>query len=123
MSFMFHPFPYADPHAVNTVSGKGYKPQKGVVGVARNLAALLKEGKNILDLEDFIVSQNLLPLGALYITIFCTNRMGWGEKNSLAEINTGDGPRLSKWVIPYMKYVLPVIIFGIWITGLITYFR
>ena len=83
----------------------------------------LKEGKNILDLEDFIVSQNLLPLGALYITIFCTNRMGWGEQNSLAEINTGDGPRLSKWVIPYLKYVLPVIIFGIWITGLITYFR
>ena len=83
----------------------------------------LKEGSNILDLEDFIVSQNLLPLGALYITIFCTSRMGWGEQNCLAEINTGDGPKLSKWIVPYMKYVLPVIIFAIWITGIITYFQ
>ena len=83
----------------------------------------LKEGSTILDLEDFIVSQNLLPLGALYITIFCTSKLGWGKENCLAEINTGDGPKLAKWVLPYMKYVLPAIIFGIWITGIITYFR
>ncbi len=80
-------------------------------------------GKNILDLEDFIVSQNLLPLGALYLTIFCMYSSGWGKEKCLAEINTGSGLRFSKYVLPYAKYFLPLIIFAIWLSGIITFFQ
>ncbi|MBQ7402198.1 MAG: sodium-dependent transporter [Lentisphaeria bacterium] len=80
-------------------------------------------GKSILDLEDFIVSQNLLPLGALYLTIFCMYSSGWGEEKCLAEINTGSGLRFSKYVLPYAKYFLPLIIFAIWLSGIITFFQ
>ena len=69
---------------------------------------------SVLDLEDFIVSNNLLPLGALYLTIFCMHRVGWGAENALAEINTGAGWRFPSWPLFYLKWILPLLILVIW---------
>ncbi len=67
-------------------------------------------GKGFLDLEDFIVSNVMLPLGSLFYVLFCTTRYGWGWDNFYAEVNTGSGLKLPKWLRAYMTYVLPVII-------------
>ena len=76
----------------------------------------------ILDLEDFIVSMNLLPLGALYVCIFCLSRYGWGKDNCLAEINEGKGLRLPRKLFTCLTILLPAIIFGIWLIGIINQF-
>ena len=75
----------------------------------------LGKGSNILDLEDFIVSNNLLPLGAFYLTVFCMHRCGWGAENALAEINAGEGWRFPRWPLFYLKWILPLIILLIWV--------
>lgn len=76
------------------------------------------EGSTIQDLEDFIVSNTLLPLGSLVYLLFCTSRYGWGWKNFLKEANTGDsGLRFPKWAYFYCKWILPVIIIFIFIIG------
>ena len=68
-------------------------------------------GKSFMDLEDFIVSNLLLPIGALMYVLFCTTRYGWGWKNFEEEVNCGEkGIRLPRWIRPYMTFVLPVII-------------
>ena len=69
-------------------------------------------------MEDFIVSNNLLPLGAIYLVIFCTNRYGWGEKNCMLELFNGQQKTLPKLLLLYLKYVLPAIILGIWALGI-----
>ncbi len=80
---------------------------------------LLGENSNILDFEDFIVSDNLLPLGAMYMSIFCMNRYGWQEENFYNELNTGKGWKFpGKGVRIYLKWFLPLIIFAIWVVGL-----
>ena len=73
---------------------------------------------NILDLEDFIVSDNLLPLGALILSIFCTRRFGWGQENFYNEINTGKGLKFPRFFGFYLKWILPVVIFAIWLIGI-----
>lgn len=83
----------------------------------------LGQGTNVLDLEDFIISDNLLPLGALYLTLFCTSRCGWGYKNFCNEVNTGVGWKFSEKTMFYSKYVLPVIILFIWVMGIIKKFN
>ena len=75
----------------------------------------------IMDLEDFIVSNVLLPLGALIFVIFCTWRSGWGWDNFIAEANTGDGPKLPKWLRFYLTYILPLIILVIFILGILPF--
>lgn len=75
------------------------------------------EGTAILDLEDFIVSNNLLPLGSLVYVLFCTTRYGWGWKNFLTEANTGEGPKFPKWVRPYVTFVIPLIIIFLFLQG------
>ena len=75
----------------------------------------------ILDLEDFIVSNCLLPLGALAYVLFCVCKNGWGPENFLAEANTGKGMKVKKWMIPYMKYVLPAIILIVFFTGILNF--
>ena len=75
----------------------------------------------ILDLEDFIVSYCLLPLGSLVYILFCTTKKGWGFDNFLAEANTGRGPKVARWLKPYFKYVLPLIIIFVFITGIVTF--
>ena len=75
--------------------------------------------KNILDIEDFIVSNLLLPIGSLIYLLFCVTRFGWGFDNYLEECNTGKGMKMPKWLKPYFQFVLPVLILVILVTGLI----
>lgn len=75
------------------------------------------EGSTILDLEDFLVSNNLLPIGSLVYLLFCTSRYGWGFENFLKEANAGEGLRFPRWVKGYVSYVIPVIILFIFIQG------
>ena len=70
----------------------------------------LGKGSSILDLEDFIVSQNLLPLGAFAMALFCSLRYGWGWEKFTAEANTGMGMKFHPGLKWYFKYVLPVLI-------------
>ena len=78
-------------------------------------------GMNILDTEDFIVSNVLLPGGALVYLLFCVSKWGWGYDNYMAEANQGQGMKLSqaKWMKIYLRYVLPVLILIILVQGLI----
>ena len=83
----------------------------------------LGAGSGIMDLEDFIVSNNLLPLGSLVYLAFCVNRHGWGWENFLAEADTGKGLRFPRWVRGYMRYVLPAIVVVIYVKGYWDTFR
>lgn len=76
-------------------------------------------GKSFMDLEDFIVSNLLLPIGSLVYVGFCTWRYGWGWDRYFAEVNTGKGLAMPKWIRPYMTYVLPVIIFAVLIMSVL----
>ena len=80
-------------------------------------------GHDILDSEDFLVSNLMLPLGSLIFVLFCTTRYGWGWKNFMAEANEGTGLKVATWMRPYMTYVLPVIVFVIFVVGLIGFFK
>ena len=73
----------------------------------------------IMDLEDFIVSNLLLPGGSLIFVLFCTLRYGWGWDNFVAEADTGKGMKMANWMRPYMTFGLPIIILVILIIGLI----
>ena len=79
-------------------------------------------GRDVLDSEDFIVSNLLLPIGSLIFIIFCTTRYGWGWDKFLAEANEGTGLKVAKWMRPYMTYVLPVIVAVILVVGLVNFF-
>ena len=72
---------------------------------------------NIQSIEDFLVSNNILPLGGLFLVMFVTSKRGWGWKNFLAEADTGEGLRFPAWSYRYMKYVLPVGIVIIFVLG------
>lgn len=82
----------------------------------------LGAGSTIQDLEDFIVSNNLLPLGSLGYVLFCTSRYGWGWKNFLKEANTGKGVVFPKKVYLYVAYGIPLIILFIFVQGYLTKF-
>lgn len=79
----------------------------------------LGEGSTIMDLEDFIVSNILLPLGSLVFILFCVSRYGWGWKNFVAEANEGRGLKIADFMRFYMTYILPVMVLVILILGLI----
>ncbi len=80
-------------------------------------------GSTIMDLEDFIISNNILPLGSLVYVLFCTSKkLGWGYDSFLEEANTGAGPRFPRWLYGYAKYALPVILLVVWVQGYITTF-
>lgn len=71
-------------------------------------------GLGIMDLEDFAVSNLLLPIGSLFYVLFCVTRYGWGWDRYFAEVNLGDrGARLPRWIRPYMTCVLPLIILAV----------
>ena len=70
-------------------------------------------------MEDFAVSNVLLPLGSLFYALFCTTRYGWGWDKYFAEVNTGKGMKLPKILKPYFKYVLPLIIIAVFIMSVI----
>lgn len=77
----------------------------------------LGAGSTILDLEDFILSNNLLPIGSMIYLVFCTSRYGWGFKNFMAEANEGQGLKFPAWARIYVSYILPLIVLGIFIQG------
>ena len=79
-------------------------------------------GSNIMDLEDFIVSNIILPAGSLIFVIFCTNKFGWGFDKFMEEANIGKGLKVQKWMRIYMRYVLPVIVGALLIYGIVTKF-
>ena len=83
--------------------------------------APLGEGTAVLDLEDFVVSNLLLPLGSIVYLLFCVSRWGWGFDNYLKEANDGQGAKLPRFLKPYFQFVLPILILVILIQGLIPY--
>lgn len=70
-------------------------------------------GKSFMDLEDYIVSNLLMPIGSLFFVLFCTTRYGWGWDSYFAEVNAGKGVKVPKWLRPYMTYVLPLIVIAV----------
>lgn len=82
----------------------------------------LGDGSTILDLEDFIVSNNILPLGSLVYLLFCVNRYGWGWDNFIREADTGNGIKFPKWARGYVTYLLPLIVLYIFVQGYIAKF-
>ena len=75
--------------------------------------------RDVLDSEDFIVSNLLLPIGSLIYILFCVSRYGWGWDNFVKEANEGKGLKVASWMRPYMTYVLPLIVVAILVIGLI----
>ena len=76
-------------------------------------------GQNVLGMEDFLVSNILLPVGSLVYLLFCVTKFGWGFDNYLDECNTGKGIKFSKALKPYFKYVLPVLVLILIVQGFI----
>ena len=76
-------------------------------------------GRDVLDTEDFIVSNLLLPIGALVFLLFCVTKWGWGFDKYLEEANTGTGLKMPKALKPYFQFILPVLILVILVQGLI----
>lgn len=77
---------------------------------------------NIQDIEDFIVSNNLLPLGSMVYLLFCTSKYGWGFKNFVQEADQGQGLKFPQWTRVYVSYILPAVVLAIWIIGYIQKF-
>lgn len=74
-------------------------------------------GMDISGIEDFLVSQNILPLGSLLYVLFCTSKRGWGWEKFLAEANEGEGLRFPHRMRFYVRYILPLIILAIFVMG------
>ena len=84
--------------------------------------APLGAGSTIQDLEDFIVSNNLLPLGSLGYLLFCTSRYGWGWKSFIKEADSGKGVKFPQWSRIYVSFILPAIVLFIFIMGYVQKF-
>ena len=98
----------------STTTALGYSVLSGFVPFA--------PGSAWLDLWDFIVSNNLLPIGSLIFAVFCCNkRYGWGWENFIAEANSGKGLKVKNWMKPLFCYLVPAAIIVIYITGLVTF--
>ena len=78
----------------------------------------LGAGSTVLDFEDFLVSNLLLPIGAVVYLLFCVSKWGWGFDKYLAEANKGSGLRFARWLKPYFQWVLPILIVIILLQGL-----
>ena len=77
-------------------------------------------GKGIMDIEDFLVSNVLLPLGSLVYVLFCSRKYGWGWKNYIGEVNCGEkGAKMPGWIRPYFTYVLPIIVIIVFIMSVV----
>lgn len=79
------------------------------------------EGTAWLDLWDFIVSTNVLPLGSLLLALFCCYSFGWGWENFMKEANSGKGLKVQNWMKPIFKYFLPAAILFIYVYGMVTF--
>ena len=78
---------------------------------------------DIQSLEDFIVSNNILPLGGLFYVIFCTSRYGWGWKNFINEADAGKGMKFASWSYVWIKYCIPVLMVVIFVMGYLPKFQ
>ena len=79
----------------------------------------LGAGSSIMDLEDFVVSNLILPIGCLIFVLFCVSRYGWGWEKFTKEANEGEGLKVAAWMRPYMTYVLPLMVLVVFIIGII----
>lgn len=79
----------------------------------------LGDGSTILDLEDFLVSNMILPIGSLCYLLFCVSRFGWGFEKYMKETNTGEGAKMPQWIRVYVTYILPVLLLFLIVKGLI----
>ena len=76
-------------------------------------------GQNVLGIEDFLVSNILLPVGSLIYLLFCVTKLGWGFDNYLAECNTGKGMKFAGFLKPYFQFVLPILVLIVLVQGFI----
>ena len=76
-----------------------------------------------MDFEDFLVSNNILPLGSLVYLLFCVTRYGWGWDNFIKEANTGEGLKFPKKIRVYLTFVLPIVVLYIFLQGYWTLFQ
>ena len=76
-------------------------------------------GQNVLGVEDFLVSNILLPVGSLIYLLFCVTKFGWGFDNYLAESNTGKGMKFARFLKPYFQFVLPILVLIVLVQGFI----
>ena len=76
---------------------------------------------SIMDLEDFLVSNILLPVGSICYVLFCVSKKGWGFDNFIREANTGKGLKIKSWMKPYLTYVLPTVVIFVFLVGLVNY--
>lgn len=81
----------------------------------------LGAGTGVMDLYDFIVSNNLLPLGSLVFAIYCTNKFGWGWDNFVAEANAGAGLKVKNWMKPIFRFAVPIIVIFLYVYGIVTF--
>ncbi len=72
---------------------------------------------NIQAIEDFLVSNNVLPLGGLVFLLFCTSKRGWGFDAFVREADAGQGTRFPRWARGYVRFVLPVLILAVFVAG------
>ena len=93
----------------------GFGPWSGI--------QILGEGTNIMDLEDFIISNNILPLGSVVFVIFCASKNGWGWDNFIKEANTRSGLKFPKFIRNYMLWVIPAVVAVIYLKGYYDMFR
>lgn len=82
----------------------------------------LGQGTNVLDLEDFLISSNMLPIGGLMFVLFCTTRYGWGWDKFVAEADKGAGPRFPRWLRGYVTWVVPVVVLVLLVQGYVVRF-
>lgn len=82
----------------------------------------LGQGSTILDFEDFLVSNNLLPMGGLLFLLFCCHRRGWGWRNFINEADQGQGMKFPAFIRPFLTWVLPVLIFLLFLAGYVEKF-
>ena len=81
------------------------------------------DGSNIMDLEDFIISNNVLPLGSMVYVLFCTlKNKGWGWDNFMNEVNTGEGIKFPQKLRVYATFILPIVLIVLWAQGYIAKF-
>ena len=79
------------------------------------------DGSAWLDLWDFIVSTNLLPIGAFVFALFCCNKYGWGWDKFVAEANAGKGMKVKNWMKPIFRFVVPIVVLFLYVYGLVTF--
>ena len=82
----------------------------------------LGSGTCLMDLEDFILSNNLLSIGAVTFMLFCCHRFGWGWDSFIAETDTGQGVKFPKWLRFYLAWILPAVVFFVFVQGYVQRF-